>query len=294
MRIVLGPGSYEQSDTGLRAALRAGHRDFDVQYGVYMKSGINLDEFDGSLHLAFTGQGFHTSNFVKMNPFPTPMLYSLNKWWQLFWQGFCFQGQNKDDQPLTHFNFVDRFFIRDVGYYDSAGQGAEWATNFTNDSGHGGAGGSFGLGTIDGVEVMRCGKHGWNIGAGRNLTFQGRCRFERNGQKNPGLYNGLRWTGNPANANSRVGHGSLKGIQFEHDNQDHVGLYLRNLRGMAIGENRHVLAGYDCETADSDYYPSTVYEGSKRRVSGKGNRGVSSLTGKVKNDLILPVQPENG
>ena len=286
MRIELGAGQYPQTDEGLRQALRDGHRWFHVPRGIYFRAGVNLDEFDNA-HLAIEAGGFHTANLVKTEPFPTPLLYSYSRWWQLFWSGFAFQGQYMDAQPLTHFEFADRGYIREVGYYDSGGPGARWATKPD------GTGGTFSLFDIHRLEVMRCLMDGWEIGAGRNLSFDGRSAFERNGLASPRSYHGLKWTGNPANPASRVGHSNVTHVQFEHDDAGHTGLYLRNLKGMEIGYNRHVLAGYDVNVDDSEFHPSTVYEGSRRVVNGRRNTGLATLTGKPK-DLILPVQPENG
>lgn len=228
---------------------------------IAMQRPLNLDEWPINV-LAMQGMGLLQTNFQKSyEGGDLPMLCAPTKQMQLLWNGVNFLGRGTPDHdlPLTYFPYEDRGSLMLCGWYNHHGHGAKWAVD---------APGAFFAETpIYRCEFNHNGLHGCILGAARNVTISGRTAFERNGQRDPGTYNGLHYEA--STANDAASACTVEDCNFEHDDSSHIGFYGRHLKAIKFGGHRFVQCGYDFEADSySTTYPSTMYGSGKRRVVG--------------------------
>lgn len=262
-------GMFACTDDGFRRALDAGHRVLIWQEAdMVWRRPICLDEYD-SRTLWLIGAGQLGTN-IQRDFEGAPCLYAHKYEWRIHNHGVNWLGQVDlrtgypvmgDDSPLLSFAYLDRSSFKDCGFYGApvglaAGRYAD-----------GDGPGRVSLTVFDSVECHRSKYHGIDLLNPRNISFDGRCSIERNGQANPSLYNGIRME----SSGEKAGLGSIiKGVAFEHDVDTHLGIFARGMRGMHVGESRHMLAGMDVECDDANWYPCTVYGDNTKMIRRGG------------------------
>lgn len=248
---------------------------------------VCLDGYD-SQTLTLIGANQLHCNVQRAFEGDLPCLYAHDSEWRIHDQGVNWLGNPSASDatvPLVSFGYLDRSSFRDMGAYAGRIALGRYAT--------GKLGNGYCSQTVfDHIEGHRSPCEAWDIWGFRKLTFMGECSFERNGLIAPRSYVGLSLIGDSSTPDR--GQSIVTGCRFEHDDDAHVGLRIRDAGCMSVGYNRLMRAGMDAECFATDWHPDMVYGDRtmhrRAQISGAANRWIGReqyLTGSMFNKKLV-------